>query len=60
MKKKNKINLVLLNPNVTLADKDELCRPLSPINDTLLNTVTSKEFQDLSQQKSNLSRFDYR
>ncbi len=39
--------MVPLNPNVTLAVKDELKRPLFPKDDTLLDTVTSKEFQDL-------------
>jgi hypothetical protein len=42
-----KIDLVPLNPNVTLAVNDELKRPLFPKDDTLLDTVTSKEFQDL-------------
>ncbi len=41
------IYLVPLNPNVTLAVNDELKRPLFPKDDTLLDTVTSKEFQDL-------------
>ncbi len=42
-----KLNLVPLNPNVMLAVNDELKRPLFPKDDTLLDTVTSKEFQDL-------------
>ncbi len=40
--KKN--NLVPLNPNVMLAVNNELKRPLLPKDDTLLDTVTSKEF----------------
>jgi hypothetical protein len=39
--------LVPLNPNVTLADIDGLSRPLFPIDDLLLTTMKSKEFQDL-------------
>ncbi len=45
--KKKLINLVPLNPNVTQAVNNELKRPLFPKDDTLLDTVTSKEFQDL-------------
>ncbi len=45
--KRNIINLVPLNPNVTLADIDGLSRPLFPKDDLLLTTVKSKEFQDL-------------
>ncbi len=41
------INLVPLNPNVMLAVNDELKKRLFPKDDTLLDTVTSKEFQDL-------------
>ena len=47
MKKRNIINLVPLNPNVTLAEKDGLKRPLFQNDDLLLTTVTSKKFQDL-------------
>jgi hypothetical protein len=46
-KKRNIINLVPLNPNVTLTDIDGLSRPLFPKDDLLLTTVKSKEFQDL-------------
>ena len=46
-KKRNRINLVPLNPNVMLADIDGLCRPLFPKDDLLLTTVKSKNFQDL-------------
>jgi hypothetical protein len=45
--KRNIINLVPLNPNVTLADIDGLSRPLFQKDDLLLTTVKSKEFQDL-------------
>jgi hypothetical protein len=47
MKKQNIFNLVPLNPNVTLAEKDGLKRPLFRNDDLLLTTVTSKKFQDL-------------
>ena len=47
MKKRNIINLVPLNPNVMLAEKDGLKRPLFQNDDLLLTTVTSKKFQDL-------------
>ena len=47
MKKRNIISLVPLNPNVTLAEKDGLKRPLFQNDDLLLTTVTSKKFQDL-------------
>jgi hypothetical protein len=47
MKKWNVINLVPLNPNVTLAEKDGLKRLLFQNDDLLLTTVTSKKFQDL-------------
>jgi hypothetical protein len=47
MKNWNIINLVPLNPNVTLAEKDGLKRPLFQNDDLLLTTVTSKKFQDL-------------
>jgi hypothetical protein len=47
MKKWNIINLVALNPNVTLAKKEGLKRPLLQNDDLLLTTVTSKKFQDL-------------
>jgi hypothetical protein len=41
------INLVPLNPNVTLAEDDGLFGPLFPKDDLLLTTVKSKNFQDL-------------
>jgi hypothetical protein len=41
------INLVPLNLNVTLAEKDGLSRPLFPKDDLLLTTVKSKNFQNL-------------
>jgi hypothetical protein len=47
MKKWNTINSVPLNPNVTLAEKRLLKRPLFQNDDLLLTTVTSKNFQDL-------------
>jgi hypothetical protein len=47
MKERNKINLAPLNPNVTLAEKDGLKRPLFQNDDLLLTTVTRKKFQDL-------------
>ena len=46
-KKPDIISLVPLNPNVTLAEKDGLKRPLFRNDDLLLTTVTSKKFQDL-------------
>ncbi len=39
--------MVPLNPNVTLAEKDRLRRPLFWNDDLLLTTVTSKKFEDL-------------
>ena len=39
--------MVPLNPNKMLAVNNGLKRPLFPKDDTLLDTVTSKEFQDL-------------
>jgi hypothetical protein len=45
--KRNMINLLPLNPNVTLAEKDRLSRPLFPKDDLLLTTVESKNYQDL-------------
>jgi hypothetical protein len=47
MRKQNIIKLVPLNPNVLLAEKDVLTRPLFRNDDILLNKVKSKEFQDL-------------
>ncbi len=44
MKKWNIINLVPLNPNVTLAEKNGLKIPLFQNDDLLLTTVTSKKF----------------
>ncbi len=43
--KRNMINLVALNPNVTLAEKDGFSRPLFPKDDLLLTTVKSKNFK---------------
>ena len=47
IKKRNIIQLVPLNPNVLLAEKDVLKRPLFRNDDILLNKVRSEEFQDL-------------
>jgi len=41
------MNLIPLNPNVSLGEKDVLKRPLFRNDDIILNTVTSKEFIDL-------------
>jgi hypothetical protein len=58
--KKKLINLVPLNPNVTLAVNNELKRPLFPKDDTLLDTVAGKEFQDLlltDPSKNNIAKY---
>ena len=47
MKKKNVIKLVPLNPDVSLAEKDVLQRPLFRNDDKLLNKVMSEEFQEI-------------
>ncbi len=41
------MNLIPLNPNVLLGEKDVLKRPLFRNDDIILKTVTSKEFIDL-------------
>ena len=41
------MNLIPLNPNVSLGEKDVLKRPLFRNDDIILKTVTSKEFIDL-------------
>jgi len=41
------MNLIPLNPNVSLGEKDVLKRPLFRNDDIILNTMTSKEFIDL-------------
>jgi hypothetical protein len=47
IKKRNIVKLVPLNPNVLLAEKDVLKRPLFRNDDILLNKVRSEEFQNL-------------
>lgn len=46
-KKKNVIKLVPMNPDVSLAEKDVLMRPLFRDDDKLLTKVKSEEFQEL-------------
>ena len=46
-KKKNVIKLVPMNPDVSLAEKDVLRRPLFRDDDKLLTKVKSEEFQEL-------------
>ena len=47
MSKQNTIHLIPLNPNMTLAENNELKRPLFRSDDILLETVKSEKFQDL-------------
>ncbi len=45
--KKKNIKLIPLNPNVSLAEKDVIKRPLFRNDDKLLNIVKSDEFQEI-------------
>ena len=48
-KKKNVLKLVPLNPNVSLAETDVLKKPLFRVDNKLLETVMSHEFQEILQ-----------